>query len=188
MNIAQIKQQPVDSWVDFAGTILETKDIKQRVKSQMSKTPGETYYTQKLSVGDESGKISVHAYWQQGTQFQAQQKITIRGQLKDFNGNLYIDYATVKPFGIAPPQAQQASQPTTGQPKASQGEGSRPIILSILCAILSSNAKYESVEDLYQDVLDHAKFVTTGKINRGGQPNPDYVGDDPQLPEDDIPF
>lgn len=123
MTIAQIKQLPaVDGWVDFVGQITKIGELKQRIKSQMSKTPGEQYNVIKLQIADNSDQIGVWAYANQ--QFLPNQKVVVRGMLKEFSNVRYIDYADVKlsqeTGTIATPQAPKAPQQVAQSTKAKE--------------------------------------------------------------------
>lgn len=123
MNIQQIKQLPaVDGWVDFNGQITKVGELKQRIKSQMSKTPGKQYNVIKLQIADNSDQIGVWAYADQ--RFLPNEKVTVRGVLKEFSNIRYIDYANVKSSQATGtsilPQAQEAIQQAAQRPNGKQ--------------------------------------------------------------------
>lgn len=209
MNIAQIKQlQTVDGWIDCGAQIKEVKEIKQRTKSNLSKTPGQAYNVQKLVVQDETDTIGLWAYANQ--QFLPGQVITIHGMVKEYQNKRYLDYCDIKTDQNTHQNTQQApSQPTQATNKPynalhspqpySQGkkepdwdaitEGK--VRHGILCAMLQGGVSVD-----YPEVLRHTVFVMTGKDpnsipepDPSIQNNPDYVGDEPPPPTDDnIPF
>lgn len=109
MTISEIKQlQTVDGWVDFQGQITKVGEIKSRVKSELSKTPGQQYNVQKLQIQDRTDVIGVWAYADK--QFLPSQYVVVRGMLKEFNQQRYIDFATVKLAQQQPCNPSQASQ------------------------------------------------------------------------------
>lgn len=109
MQISQVKQlSAVDGWIDFNGQIKECKEIRQRTKSNLSKTPGQQYNVQKLIIIDNTGSISGWAYADK--QFIPGMRVSVHGQLKEHMGTKYFDYADVKPLQNGQNNAQQAAQ------------------------------------------------------------------------------
>lgn len=109
MLISQVKQlTAVDGWIDFNGQIKECKEIKQRTKSQMSQNPGQQYNVQKLVIVDDTDSISGWAYADK--QFLPGMRVSVHGQLKDYKGVKYFDYADVKT-----PQSSQNNAPQPAQ-------------------------------------------------------------------------
>lgn len=123
MTISESKQlTTTDGWIDISGQIVKVGEIKQRTKSQMSKSPGQQYNVQKIEIADQTDKIGVWAYANQ--QFLPGQNVTVHGMLKEYNNVRYIDFADVKQANAtvnipqsAPPQSPQGSQPVAGPPK-----------------------------------------------------------------------
>lgn len=125
MNIAQIKQlQTTDGWIDCSGQIKEIKEIKQRTKSNLSKTPGQKYNVQKLVVQDDTDTISLWAYANQ--QFMSGQIVSIHGMVKEYQGKRYLDYCDIKTDPNTSQNTQQTppqpAQATNYQPPAPQGK------------------------------------------------------------------
>jgi len=184
--IAQIKQQPIDSWVDFGCQIKEVKEIKQRTKSNLSKTPGQQYNVQKLIVQDDTDAISIWAYATQ--QFLPNQIITVHGMLKEYKDARYLDYCDVKPAGQntpqdTPPASQNAPQSTKA---LDVGDNDVEIRKSVVCAYIAARHRPE-----IKEVEHWMKYIQSGIDPDAAQykANPNYVGDDPPPTGDgDIPF
>lgn len=124
MNITQIKQlQTVDGWIDCNAQIKEVKEIKQRTKSNLSKTPGQKYNVQKLVIQDDTDIISLWAYANQ--QFMPGQIVSVHGMVKEYQNKRYLDYCDIKTDTNTPQNPQQAPSPPTQatnyQPPAPQG-------------------------------------------------------------------
>lgn len=123
MNIAKIKQlQATDGWVEFTGTIIKVGSVKSRTKSQQSKSPGQQYNVQKITIQDNSDNIGVWAYADK--QYLPTQSVTAKGMLKEYEGKRYIDYAKVdyakvqiSPQQPAPQNIPQQPQQAIQQPK-----------------------------------------------------------------------
>jgi len=191
MKISELKQlQSTDGWVEFSGQIIKVGEIRQRTKSDMSKTPGEIYNVQKLSVADNTDNISVWAY--ATSQFLPNQNITIRGMLKEYEGVRYVDYAKV---GIAQQAAnvpQQAQPPAQNAPQAPQQsrqgvqkpkEVSQDVWEAKDLRMARMNALNRAVELLIAEkapfgncsLLDTADLLVNyiyKHKDKGGQPNP----------------
>jgi hypothetical protein len=93
MNIQNIKElETVEGWVEFVAIIQECKEIKGRVKSNLSKSPGEAYNVQKLSVSDITGQIGIWAIINQTFQFLPGQQVKVNGMVKEYQGKRYLDF------------------------------------------------------------------------------------------------
>ena len=175
MNITQIKQlQTVDGWIDCNAQIKEVKEIKQRTKSNLSKTPGQKYNVQKLVIQDDTDIISLWAYANQ--QFMPGQIVSVHGMVKEYQNKRYLDYCDIKTDTNTQQNNQQApSQPaqaTNYQPPAPQepdwdaiAEGK--VRCNVLCAMLQGGITVD-----YPEVLEHTAFIMSG-IDTRKISNPD---------------
>ena len=200
MTISELKQlSATDGWVDFSGQIIKVGEIKQRTKSEMSKTPGERYNVQKLSIADKTDNISVWAY--ATIQFLPNQNVKVRGMLKEYEGVRYIDYAKVEiGASTAQPPAQNAPQgvPQPRQsPQAAKGVSQYPkdemskrewndkemrekrgyairdaVLVKTTLASVSQNIATHLSEDIILALAERfVEYVYRG-LPKGGQPNP----------------
>lgn len=156
MNITQIKQlQAVDGWIDCNAQIKEVKDIKQRTKSNLSKTPGQKYNVQKLVIQDDTDIISLWAYANQ--QFLPGQIVSIHGMVKEYQNKRYLDYCDIKTDINT-----QQSSPSTPQNRpqstnAPQTDNNVEIRRSVVCAYLASGSR-----PLAEDVEYWIEYIKTG--------------------------
>lgn len=196
MNLLQIKQlQIVDGWVDFSAQIIEVKESKVRTQKNRLMT--------KVKLKDETDEISAWLYTDK-QQFVPNQIITANGMLKEYQNIRYIDYATVKSAQPAPQNAQQGTPQATGQAngkkevdwdakelREKRGYAIRDAVLvkTTLASVSNNIATHLSENSIFELVEKFVKYVYNGIEGKGGQPNPDYVGDNPSPPEDsDVPF
>ena len=201
MNIAQIKQlQTVDGWIDCNAQIKEVKDIKQRTKSNLSKTPGQKYNVQKLVIQDDTDTISLWAYANQ--QFMPGQIVSIHGIVKEYQNKRYLDYCDIKTDINTQQNTQQApsqpAQPTNYQPPAPpppQGmsqQDAASFAINAAARIFGEAPKEmpaNEAANLLIQIAEPIKNWILGKQEQY-QANPGWVGDDPEpTPDDsDIPF
>lgn len=184
MTINEIKNQPVETWVDFSGQIKTIGQTKERKKSQMSKQPGQAYKTVKLLIADETDEISVHAYLQS---FQQGHLINGRGQLRDYQGHKYIDYATVQQVSspVPPPQAKHSNNDAQEVICRQNAVKSTAIAISH-----RTDIPFDKLADSILEIAEIiAQYTITGKRprpNEDGELNSDNADETP--PQDDIPF
>lgn len=170
MNISEIKQLPnVDGWIDCNAQIKEVKEIKQRTKSNLSKTPGQKYNVQKLIIQDNTDIISLWAYATQ--QFVPDQNIEVHGMVKEYQGKRYLDYCDIKTNTNtyqAPQNSPQAppqpAQPTNSpQPTPQQDDASKIVRDNVVCSFIQSGEL--KLDDLSIDVATAinkwVKFILT---------------------------
>lgn len=116
MNIQNIKElKTTDGWVDLVATILECNEIKAKIKSDRSKSPGEQYNIQKLKVKDNTGTIGIFAIINKTFQFLPGQQVKVHGIVKEYQNNKYLHYCELTlmqgPQNV-PQDGQQAAGPT----------------------------------------------------------------------------
>jgi hypothetical protein len=186
MNIIQIKQlQTVDGWIDCNAQIKEVKEIKQRTKSNLSKTPGQKYNVQKLIIQDDTDTIGLWAYANQ--QFTQGQIVSIHGMVKEYQNKRYLDYCDIKTDTNTHQDNQQASQNRSQSTKAPQtGNNDVGIRRSVVCAYLASGSR-----PLAEDVEYWMEYIKTGKDaslpdNRTTENQPEDYRRPAQ--DDDVPF
>jgi hypothetical protein len=193
MLISQVKQlTAVDSWVDFNGQIKECKEIKQRTKSQMSQNPGQQYNVQKLVIIDGSDSISGWAYADK--QFLPGMRVSVHGQLKEYQGKRYFDYADVKTQQSAQQGVQQAAQATNSpqsvqNPQKTQDNSSFRII-ALECASRAMRATEGEAMGIAAKLIDIAAPLTKW-LENGQAPNFndfDQFAKDNPVENDDIPY
>ena len=90
-------------------------------------------------------------------------------------------------------QAQQGTQqPAQGPPPAPRPVNSVNTSIERQCAFKSActwGQEHADGDDVMNLAVRGLFFIQTGKVDLGGRPNPEYVGDNPPPPvEDDIPF
>lgn len=196
MTISEIKQlSAVDGWVDCAGQITKVGEIKQRTKSQMSKSPGQQYNVQKLEIADQSDTIGIWAYANQ--QFLPSQYVSVHGMLKEFNNIRYIDFANVKQEQAttsipqsAPPTHQQGPQQAAQPPKDNYQDQKAKERTSIERQAAGRSASLAWANAKPSDIIELAiaiQYFHESGSNLYDIPEPDpSIQENPQEP--DIPF
>lgn len=82
-------------------------------------------------------------------------------------------------------QAPQQARQSTNAPNTTILSAERQCAWKSACSVAASNLDM-TLEEVEQWAVRGLSFIQFGKpIDRGGQPNPDYVGDDPPPPDDD---
>lgn len=188
MNIAQIKQlTTLDGWIDCSAQIKEVKEIKQRTKSNLSKTPGQAYNIQKLVVQDDTDTIGLWAYANQ--QFMPGQIVSVHGMVKEYQNKRYLDYCDIKTDTNtyqAPQNPQQApSQPAQSTNPPQQGNNDVGIRTGLVCAYISSGKK-----PLAEDIEYWMKYCKTGidASLPGNRPMGKQPEGDKPVEDSDIPY
>jgi hypothetical protein len=188
MNIAQIKQlQAVDGWVDFPAQIKEIKEIRQRTKSNLSKTPGQPYNVQKLFVQDETDTIGLWAYANQT--FMVGQIVNIHGMVKEFQGNRYLDFCELKQNGQN--TAQNIPQAPQNAPQPTKAGNDRNTSIERQCAWKGACNRARGSDMTPNDIVELARqgiyFIETGN-NPNDLPEYDEAPSTSEQLGSDIPF
>lgn len=186
MNITQIKQlQTVDGWIDCNAQIKEVKEIKQRTKSNLSKTPGQKYNVQKLVIQDDTDIIGLWAYANQ--QFMSGQIVSIHGMVKEYQNKRYLDYCDIKTdINTQQNNQQTPSHPAQATNVPQMGNNDVEIRKCVVCALLARENK-----PLAENVEYWMEYIKTGvDASLPGNKPMEKQPEDNRRPatDNDIPF
>ena len=175
MTIGELKQlQAVDGWVDFAGQIIEVKEIKTRTLKNRMMT--------KVRIKDKTDEIGAWLYSDQ-QQFTLNQIVQGRGMLKEYQDVRYLDYATVK-------NSQEASQDAGQPPQQRNGKDTsieRQASFKAACEF-AGRSGIKDGETLIEVAIAGHYFIETGKnFYRIPEPAQEITNTGDESP-DDIPF
>jgi hypothetical protein len=111
MLLNELVNQPKDAWVEFSGQVTEIKESKMRIKSSLSKNPGQQYQATKVKLADQTATATAWLLFipQIGMTY------SLRGMVKEFQRTKYLDYCNFtqqQATQNAPQRSQNAPQAT----------------------------------------------------------------------------